>query len=142
MRELCEVEKHTTEPLPDFLNDIHLLACRCYGTNCTRNVTVTISVGQPNPNSASTMAVSQMVLSSFPASAFTSSILASSSSTLTSSGGLAGGFCYNHYLEFTPLLLVIVVKTCMGQSVCVPSLLKFVAGFGRSKFVPLLCVCV
>ena len=89
--ELCETEKNTTKPLLDFLNDnASMLSCRCYGTNCSRNITATINVQQqPNPNSVFTTAVSgtsQMVLSSLPGSSSTSSVIASPAS------GFAGGF--------------------------------------------------
>ena len=61
--ELCETEESTAKPLLDFLNDDPILSCRCYGTNCSRNITATISVEQsveqqPNPNSISAVTVS------------------------------------------------------------------------------------
>ena len=96
VRELCETEENITGPLLNFLDNYSgIFSCRCFGTNCSRNITVTFSVEQqPDPNSISTIAVSQlsavpvtsqMVLSSFPGSSSTSTIISSSSF-------LAGGF--------------------------------------------------
>ena len=56
--ELCEVEEHTTDPLQDF--SPNRLSCRCYGTNCSRTITITITVQLPSQNPNSTGTFSQL----------------------------------------------------------------------------------
>ena len=81
--ELCEVEEYTTDPLLDFSSD-NVFSCRCYGTNCTESITITISMQQPTQNPTSTETFSELWTVTNPSSD-TSPTASVSSSANTSS---------------------------------------------------------
>ena len=86
--ELCEVEEYITEPLLDF--SPNTLSCRCYGTNCSRTITITITVQLPSQNPNSTGSFSQLwtVTSHSSDTPLTDSV--SSSASASPSNVLAG----------------------------------------------------
>ena len=89
--ELCEVEEYTTEPLLDF--NPSRLSCRCYGTNCSRTITITITVKLPseNPNSTGTFSQLWTVTDRSSGTFLIGSV--SSSASAFPRNVLAGGMC-------------------------------------------------